>query len=189
MYEVRFVLPAGGINEVNHKSVPFEIRIAKPVGIDEEALRQLRKNQKNSAAPDELFRWKENAFDSGRYDLLEDFVDKYQLSVYGDYAVLHLANFYLARGNVDSAKGMLDRASASRNEFVRNMAKKGLDEVAAKKDIADQIDCKGGQNLWLQIERRGSLSYIQYSLIKRSDRGPFVSYRNKISQSNKGLAR
>jgi hypothetical protein len=133
IYEVQFVLPASGANDVDLRSKPIKLEVRKPTGIDEEALLQLRKNQKSSTAPDELFRWKESAHNPDRNDALEDFVDRYQLSAYGDYAVLHLANFYLSRGQIDPAKNLLSRIISSKNEIVRKKANKNLDEIATTK--------------------------------------------------------
>ena len=104
----------------------IELQILEPIGTDKEALEFLRKHE-NPLSFDWVFKDKDG--DAS----LEDFVNRFGNSVYGETAISHLANLYLARNKADKAKVEFEKLKSSKNRILAKEANKALAEIASRK--------------------------------------------------------
>ena len=96
------------------ESNPVQITIKEPVGIDKEALDFFRRH-KSHIQFSTLFGWWNHVKLDGRHTILEQFVNEYGESVYGELAALRLATYYLSRNEKSIARPLLEKAARSNN--------------------------------------------------------------------------
>lgn len=110
------------------QSNALEIRIAAPTGIDKEAFDFIQKNKVHQQYP-VLFRWKNEEEVEYSKVLLEEFVDKFSASVYGEYAIYQLGNYYFRVGQLDKARVELSKLRNSNNQRIARDAGATLSDV------------------------------------------------------------
>lgn len=130
-YQIRFLLPATSEKVGELASEPISVKIIEATGLNAQALKEIRKNQSKSRAPDELFRW--NGNNSDGEDLLENFVGQFANSIYGEFAVYKLANIYLDKGDLEKAKEQFEKIKSSENQPISADTNKALADIARKK--------------------------------------------------------
>lgn len=104
------------------ESKKFIITIKEPTGLDKAAFDFLIQKHGNSS-----FEWvwsHENGV-----AVLEDFVNKYGETIYGDFATRKLADIYLARSRFDRAEPLLEKLAKSERIFIASEARKLLAEL------------------------------------------------------------
>lgn len=127
-YQLQFFLSGGeGLERIS--SSVFEVEIKQPTGIDKKAFDYLMKYQSESEG--DLFYWTKQ---DGKRNLarLETFVARYSSSVYGDYAIYSLGNFYLFYNELDKAKIEFEKIKSSSNRIIANGATKALADIEEK---------------------------------------------------------
>lgn len=126
-YRLQFFLSdrREGVEKIS--SSIFEVEIKQPAGIDKEAFSYLQKYIQNQLSSD-LFYLDErkNGQDAAR---LERFVAKYSSSVYGEYAIYSLGNFYLFYDEMEKAKSEFEKLKNSSNNILADNAKISLNEI------------------------------------------------------------
>jgi len=105
----------------------IDITIQKPTGIDMEALAFIQKTQRSrflGIFQDWVdFREKEPA------KLLEEFVEKYSESVYGDYAVFYLGNYYKYQKKYDLAIKEFNKLKDKKDFAYSDKVESSLSEI------------------------------------------------------------
>jgi hypothetical protein len=126
LYVIRIVL--NGKDGKAIVSNPIEIKIEGATGIDKEALEFIKRNKSHSRYP-MLFTWNSAVTNDDGKTLLEEFVSKYRHSVYGDYAVYQLGNYYFGRREFDKAKIELNKLKNSPIPKLAKAAREALSDV------------------------------------------------------------
>lgn len=129
-YQIQFVLSNGKTEKLRKeiRSDIKEIIIKEPFGINKEAIEFLRQNQEQS-----LFWWKESgeqeSIEKNGRPLIEEFVNKYSETVFGELAVYQLGIHYLNGGYIEPAKLEFEKIKNSTNKYVADKAKSSLAEI------------------------------------------------------------
>ena len=129
-YQVQFFL--GGVKWIDSNII--NLTIEEPREINKEAFDFLSKYE-NATSFDWV--WKEKNGEA----LLEEFVNKYGESVYGESAISYIGNIYLAKGEFDKAKIEFEKIKSSENSILAKEANKSLADIAQKK-----VDLQKTQN-------------------------------------------
>jgi len=128
-YTIYFVLNSSKENRLVSNSL--EITIDNLTGIDKKAIDFIKRNKVHQYYP-MLFSWDVTAKASDGRTLLEEFVSKYDRSVYGDSAILQLGTYYFARGELGKAKLEFDKIRNSSNPRIAKEAKNRLNSLTSK---------------------------------------------------------
>ena len=104
------------------ESNPVQITIKEPVGHDKDALDFIKRHRTDIQFPT-LFGWWGHVKLDGRHTILEQFVNEYGESVYGELAALRLATYYLSRYEKAMARPLLEKAARSNNSRIAIDAK------------------------------------------------------------------
>lgn len=104
------------------KSNPVQIKINEPAGRDKEALDFFTRH-KAFLETRQLFGWFRHVKLDGRQTILEQFVNDYPDTVYGDLAALRLGTYFRERSDTHRASVLFERASRSDNLRIANDAK------------------------------------------------------------------
>ena len=126
VYMIRILLSSTGGKRI--VSNPVEIHIESPTGIDKEALEFIKRNKAHSRYPI-LFTWNNDVRTENGKTLLEEFVSKYSGSVYGDYAIYQLGNYYFVRREFDKAKIELNKVKNSPISRIAKESKQTLSNL------------------------------------------------------------
>lgn len=123
IYELKLAVLGSEGKLIESNSV--EITIREPEGSDKAAFEFIQKNKAHQQFP-VLFTWNIHKKNEAGKTLLEEFVSKHGESVYGDYAILHLARYYRATKQFEKAKIELEKLKFSKNPRIAKEAKSVL---------------------------------------------------------------
>lgn len=125
-YLVRVALPASASGSFGIISNPLAITIKEPEGIDKKAYDFIMRNWAHRYYP-VLFSWDpEFKTEDGR-TILEEFVQRYSQSIYGERAILELGRYYLAHNEAEKARLQFEKITLSKDPTIANEAKKLYD--------------------------------------------------------------
>lgn len=128
-YEIQFILKGNG----TEKTSTVNLVIKEPMGINKEAFDYLKAFKKENGGGS-LFSWSGKINAQRRKELLQEFVDKYSESEYGEYAILSLGNHYLYyENNLEKADAEFEKLKSSENLVLAKQANKSLADTARKK--------------------------------------------------------
>ena len=127
-YQIQFVLFSADGRKKSISSDPIELTIADPQGVEKEAYEFLNKHEKYSG----LFSWVH--VEKNKRPLLEEFVDKFSQTPYGELAILHLGMAYLLDNELEKAQTELVKLkSITKKKYLVNEADLVLNEIKDKK--------------------------------------------------------
>lgn len=110
------------------QSNSLEIIIKEPKGIDKEAFDFIQQNKAHNRYPI-LFVWNNDIKCKDGKILLEEFVSKYSESLYGEYAIYQLGNYYFRNHEPEKAKIELEKLKFSNNPRIAKEAGATLSDV------------------------------------------------------------
>lgn len=125
-YQIQFFLSGSSEGVEKISSSVFEVEVKQPTGIDNEAFLYLKKHQSPLSSDLFYIDKRKNAEDARR---LEAFVSKYGSSVYGEYAIYSLGNFYLFYNELEKAEIEFEKIRSSDSKIIAEAAAKALAEV------------------------------------------------------------
>lgn len=127
VYEVQFFLKH--LKE-RQRSQIFSIDITSPQGAERDAVEYLRTNL---GAANDMFQLKTNATNQKEAELLEEFVDRYGQTAYGEYAIYQLAIKYNTLREFDKAENELKKIKDSQNILLAEKANWILKKIGKRK--------------------------------------------------------
>lgn len=107
-------------------SSPIDIKVEHPIGAEKKAFEFLKKREGNVS-----FYWVWN--EKNGVSLLEEFVDRYGRSAYGDMAIHFLGNIYFAKGQFDKARIEFEKLINSRHLQLVEDARRLLVDIEKRK--------------------------------------------------------
>lgn len=125
-YTIRLAITAPEGKLIESNSV--EINVVEPTGIDKRAFEFIQQNKAHQKYP-VLFQWKNEEQVEYSKVLLEEFVDKFSSSIYGDYAIYRLGNYYKATGQLDKARTEFEKLTCSKNARIVREARTTFPDV------------------------------------------------------------
>lgn len=124
VYQIQFLLHASSGTMVCD---PIEITVTDPSGgVDKHAFDMLKKYEQPMSFS---WVWKEK----NGLSLLENFVEKYGDSVYGEMAIRYLANVYKAKDELDKAQMEFEKIKSSENSIIAKEANSSLADISKRK--------------------------------------------------------
>lgn len=130
-YQLQFILSGTDPTQQIASNLQ-EITILTPQGIDEEAYQFLEEHEKHGGW---LFSW----VHSYGLSSLQDFVDKYNQTPYGEVAIYKLGIAFQRAGKLDKAKSEFDKIKVSKSSHIRDIAIRAIGEIETKKALQDKL--------------------------------------------------
>lgn len=125
-YNIRLII--AGLEGKLIRSNTVQLTIVEPKGIDKKAFDFIKQNKVHERHPI-LAIWNDDVKLENGKTLLEEFVSSYGGSIYGEYAIYHLGNYYFAKGEYEKAKIELAKLRNSKNPRINKNAKSRLTDV------------------------------------------------------------
>ena len=66
-------------------------------------------------------------------DLLQTFVGSYSGSIYEEYAIVSLGNYYRSKGEFDKAQNEFEKVKSGNNKYIADNANKSLADIERRK--------------------------------------------------------
>jgi hypothetical protein len=123
-YQLKFVLYSENKQIESNK---ISINVFAPQGIDKEAYDFLTSNGKSVSFGDLVYMKKEGL------DILKNFVKRFGHTIYGEYSIESLGNYYKFRGEFDKAQKEFEKIKFSKNPLLNKRANLSLKEIANTK--------------------------------------------------------
>ncbi len=141
-YTVRFELGDGRGGVKTLQSEPNQVTINDAQGIDKKAFDFIVKYQRASSLPQVLFSWSDKINKHGLTPL-EQFVQRYSDSVYGEHAIYSLGVFYLhSVEDLEKARVEMNKIRTSGNEVLAKRAAESLTEIENRMREKERLKSK-----------------------------------------------